>query len=84
MYESVMTQFDKAADLMQLDGNIRKILAKTENEISVNFPVKMNDGQVEMFTGYRVQHNDALGPFKGGLRFLHISGSAGEHSAAIR
>ncbi len=69
MYQSVMSQFDKAADLMRLDGNIRKILAKTENEISVNFPVKMNDGQVEMFTGYRVQHNDALGPFKGGLRF---------------
>jgi len=69
MYENVMSQFNKAADLMRLDGNIRKILAKTENEISVNFPVKMNDGQVEMFTGYRVQHNDALGPFKGGLRF---------------
>ncbi len=69
VYENVMAQFDKAADLMHLDANIRKILAKTENEISVNFPVKMHTGQVEMFTGYRIQHNDALGPFKGGLRY---------------
>lgn len=69
VYENVMAQFDKAADLMHLDANIRKILAKTENEITVNFPVKMHDGKVEMFTGYRIQHNDALGPFKGGLRY---------------
>ena len=69
VYENVMAQFDKAADLMHLDVNIRKILAKTKNEITVNFPVKMRDGQVEMFTGYRIQHNDALGPFKGGLRY---------------
>lgn len=69
VYENVMVQFDKAADLMHLDANIRKILAKTENEITVNFPVKMQNGQVKMFTGYRIQHNDALGPFKGGLRY---------------
>jgi glutamate dehydrogenase (NAD(P)+) len=54
---------------MNLDSDIRKILSKTENEISVNFPVKMDDGSIEMFTGYRVQHNNVLGPFKGGLRF---------------
>ncbi|MCO6437685.1 MAG: Glu/Leu/Phe/Val dehydrogenase [Phycisphaerae bacterium] len=54
---------------MGLDPDIRRILATTDNEIVVNFPVKMNNGQVEMFTGYRVQHNDALGPFKGGLRY---------------
>jgi len=69
LYETVLRQFNKAADLMHLDDNIRKILAKTKNEIVVNFPVKMDNGQVEVFTGYRIQHNDALGPFKGGLRY---------------
>ena len=68
-YENVTLQFNKAADLMGLDPDIRKILAKTENEITVNFPVRMDDGRVEMFTGYRVQHNNVLGPFKGGLRY---------------
>ena len=69
LYDNVRRQFKKAADLMQLDPSIRKILEKTTNEILVHFPVKMDDGRVEVFTGYRVQHNDALGPFKGGLRF---------------
>ncbi|MDP8223267.1 MAG: Glu/Leu/Phe/Val dehydrogenase [Candidatus Lernaella stagnicola] len=69
VYENVQRQFDKAADLMGLNPEIRKILAKTTNEIIVNFPVKMDDGRVEMFTGYRVQHNNVLGPFKGGLRY---------------
>ncbi len=69
VYENVVAQFNKAADLMQLDPEIRKILSSTTNEIVVNFPVKMDDGRVQMFTGYRVQHNNVLGPYKGGLRF---------------
>jgi len=69
VYENVTRQFDKAADLMGLDPEIRKILSKTTNEIIVNFPVKMDDGRIEMFRGYRVQHNNVLGPYKGGLRF---------------
>lgn len=69
LYQNVVTQFNRAADIMGLDPDVRKILARTKNEIVVNFPVKMNNGHVEMFTGYRVQHNDALGPFKGGLRY---------------
>lgn len=69
MYESVQHQFDKAADKMGLNENIRKILGTTMNEIVVHFPVKMDDDSVEMFTGYRVQHNNALGPFKGGMRY---------------
>jgi len=69
LYKNVTRQFDKAADLMKLDPEIRKILSQTTNEIVVNFPVKMDDGQIEMFTGYRVQHNNALGPYEGGLRF---------------
>lgn len=69
VYDNVVWQFNKAADLMGLNLDIRKILSKTTNEIVVNFPVKMDDGRIEIFTGYRVQHNNALGPFKGGLRF---------------
>lgn len=69
MYEAVQFQFDKAADKMQLSKNIRRILNATNKEIIVHFPVKMDDGNVEVFTGYRVQHNNALGPYKGGLRY---------------
>jgi glutamate dehydrogenase (NAD(P)+) len=69
VYDNVTRQFNKAADLIKLDLNIRKILATTTNEIIVNFPVRMDDGRIEIFTGYRVQHNNALGPFKGGLRY---------------
>lgn len=69
MYENVMHEFNKAADKMNLDAGVRKILASTQNEIVVHFPVKMDDGSIEVFTGYRVQHNNALGPYKGGLRY---------------
>lgn len=69
VYDNVTKQFNKAADLMHLDPEIRKVLARTNNEVIVNFPVKMDDGHIEMFTGYRVQHNNALGPYKGGLRY---------------
>jgi len=68
-FESARQQFERAAEVMGLDPDVRKILSQTMNEIVVHFPVRMDDGQVEMFTGYRVQHNNALGPFKGGLRF---------------
>ena len=69
LYQSVVEQYDRAADLLGLDPCVRKILATTMNEIVVHFPVKMDDGRLEIFTGYRVQHNNVLGPFKGGLRF---------------
>jgi len=69
MMENVMEQFNCAADHIELHPNIRKILSITNNEIIVNFPVKMDNGEVEIFRGYRVQHNNALGPYKGGLRY---------------
>ncbi|MCL4234417.1 MAG: Glu/Leu/Phe/Val dehydrogenase [Deltaproteobacteria bacterium] len=69
LFDNVIHQFNKAADVMGLDPNLRKILETTTNEIVFHFPVKMDDGNVEVFTGYRVQHNNALGPYKGGLRF---------------
>lgn len=67
--DNVTQQFNKAADLMQLDADVRRILSAPNNEIVVNFPVKMDDDHVEIFTGYRVQHNNVLGPYKGGLRY---------------
>lgn len=69
MYENVLRQFNKAADVAGLDEGIRKILATTNNEIVVNFPVKLDNGKIEVFKGFRVQHNNALGPYKGGLRY---------------
>ena len=60
MMDNVMEQFNSAADHINLHPNIRKILSITNNEILVNFPVKMDNGEVEVFTGYRVQHNGAL------------------------
>ncbi len=69
LFANVIRQFDRAADLLNLDRSVRKILSHTMNELTIHFPVRMDDGRIEMFTGYRVQHNNALGPFKGGLRF---------------
>lgn len=69
MLENVMRQFNHAADIINLNSNIRKILSITNNELLIHFPVKMDNGDVEVFTGYRVQHNNALGPYKGGLRY---------------
>ncbi len=69
MMDNVMEQFNNAADHINLQPNVRKILSITNNEIIVHFPVKMDSGEVEVFTGYRVQHNNALGPYKGGLRY---------------
>jgi hypothetical protein len=69
LYNNVLEQLKKAKDVVHFDENICKILTETMNEIVVHFPVKMRDGKVKVLTGYRVQHNNALGPFKGGLRF---------------
>ncbi|WP_417200851.1 Glu/Leu/Phe/Val family dehydrogenase [Bizionia sp.] len=69
MLENVMKQFNAAADMVDLNPNIKKILAVTNNELIIHFPVRMDNGEVEIFKGYRVQHNNALGPYKGGLRY---------------
>lgn len=69
LFETAVEQFDAAADLVGLPDRIRKLLRSPKNEIIVSFPVEMDDGELRMFRGYRVQHSDILGPFKGGLRF---------------
>jgi glutamate dehydrogenase (NAD(P)+) len=62
-------QFDKAADMLGLPDGIRAILRVPNRELSIHFPVKMDDGSTEVFTGYRVQHNLSRGPAKGGIRY---------------
>jgi glutamate dehydrogenase (NAD(P)+) len=62
-------QFDLAADKLNLDPGLRRVLREPRRELIVHFPVKMDDGSVEVFTGYRVQHNLGRGPAKGGLRY---------------
>jgi glutamate dehydrogenase (NAD(P)+) len=66
---AALAQFDAAADHLSLDPALRRVLRVAQREWTVRFPVKRDDGSVEMFTGYRVQHNVARGPAKGGLRF---------------
>jgi glutamate dehydrogenase (NAD(P)+) len=62
-------QFDAAADHLALDNDVRAILRVPQREYVTRFPVKLDDGSVRVFQGYRVQHNTARGPAKGGLRF---------------
>jgi glutamate dehydrogenase (NAD(P)+) len=64
-----LDQFDRAADLLKLKRGIREFLAHPQREIGVNFPVKMDDGSVRIFSGYRVIHSGVLGPTKGGIRY---------------
>ena len=68
-YAMAVSQFDEAADRLGLSQAMRAILRKPKRELIVNFPVRMDNGDVEMFTGYRVQHNINRGPAKGGIRF---------------
>ena len=62
-------RFDNAADKLNLDDGMRKVLKAPAREITVNIPVMLDDGRIEVFTGYRVQHSIARGPGKGGIRF---------------
>ncbi len=68
-YAIAQRQFDIAADRLCLDDRLRQVLRVTKRELTVHFPVKMDDGSVEIFTGYRVQHNLGRGPAKGGVRY---------------
>jgi glutamate dehydrogenase (NAD(P)+) len=67
--ESALAQFDRVADHLALDADLRAMLRVPKREFTINFPVTMDDGHLEVFTGYRVQHNLSRGPAKGGLRF---------------
>ncbi len=62
-------QFDVAAEILDLDTGMREILRVPQRELTVTFPVKMDDGRIHVFTGFRVQHNITRGPAKGGIRY---------------
>ena len=70
-FEAVQHYFDRAADELQLADSMRRLLTSPEREITVQVPVRMDNGKLETLTGYRVQHNGARGPMKGGLRYHH-------------
>jgi glutamate dehydrogenase (NAD(P)+) len=68
-YETAQRQFDQAAGILDLDPGLRQVLREVRREFTVNFPVRMDDGSIRVFTGYRVQHNLTRGPAKGGIRY---------------
>ena len=68
-FEVALTQLDEASSMIGLDKGLHQFLAHPKRVLTVSIPVKMDDGTVKVFTGFRSQHNDALGPFKGGIRY---------------
>ena len=72
LFATALDQFNRGADLIDLPDDLRSILSQPKNEIIVNFPVRMNDGTYRVFRGYRIQHSNLLGPYKGGVRFHNM------------
>ena len=69
LFATALDQFNRGAAIIDLPDDLRSILSQPKNEIIVNFPVLMNDGSYRVFRGYRIQHSNLLGPYKGGVRF---------------
>lgn len=68
-FQNALAQLTKAAGVMKLPGDVTAVLSVPKRLLTVSIPVKMDNGTVKVFTGYRSQYNDALGPFKGGIRY---------------
>lgn len=68
-FATAQAQFDNVAEVLNLDSATRTLLRNTTREFHFNIPIRMDDGSVQVFRGFRVQHNDARGPAKGGIRF---------------
>jgi len=68
-FEEMKKMVDKAGKTLGLDAGTIEVMKSPKRELHVHFPVKMDDGTTKVFNGYRVQHNDARGPFKGGIRY---------------
>jgi glutamate dehydrogenase (NAD(P)+) len=79
-FRLAVAQFDQAADAMELDHNLRERLKLPERSLIVSVPIRMDDGRVEVYTGYRVQHDSSRGPTKGGIRY-HPDVNLGEVAA---
>jgi glutamate dehydrogenase/leucine dehydrogenase len=69
LFENTLKQINEAADIMSLDKDILTILSHPKRIIQVSLPIRMDDGSIKVFEGFRVQHNDVAGPFKGGIRY---------------
>src|SRR5688572_6432917 len=69
VFGAMLQEFDGAARLLNLEPGIWKILTHPKRQITVSCPVQMDNGEIEVFTGYRVQYNISLGPAKGGIRY---------------
>lgn len=69
IYFQTMSPILKAADMMDVPERLRLVMAQPKNEIMIHFPVRMDDGSYKLIKGYRVQHNNILGPYKGGIRY---------------
>src|SRR5678810_358028 len=68
-FRLAVAQFDQAAELMGLDSNLRERLKLPQRSMVASIPIRMDDGRVEVFAGYRVQHDSSRGPCKGGIRY---------------
>src|SRR5438270_1124907 len=68
-FDATQMYFDRAADQMDLNDNMRRLLLIPKREVQVQIPVEMDKGEISTFIGYRVQHNNSRGPMKGGLRY---------------
>jgi hypothetical protein len=68
-FEAMMSRFDKAAELLDLEPGLYKVLRQAEKQIIVSIPIMMDNGQVDVYEGYRVLYNTSRGPAKGGIRF---------------
>ncbi|MCC6140453.1 MAG: Glu/Leu/Phe/Val dehydrogenase [Nitrospira sp.] len=79
-FRLAVSQFDQAAEAMRLDHNLRERLKQPQRSLVVSVPVQMDNGRVEVFTGYRVQHDSSRGPSKGGVRY-HPDVNLGEVAA---
>ena len=71
VYFQTISQVLDAADKLNLPDHLELIMAQPKAEVMVHFPVRMDDGKYKLFKGYRVQHNNILGPYKGGMRYHH-------------
>ena len=68
-YQTAVQQLDEASKLIKLGDGMRQVLANPKRVLTVSLPIKMDNNEIEVFTGFRSQHNDARGPYKGGIRY---------------
>jgi len=82
-FQMAQAQFDRVADILDMESPVRDLLRNPMREYHVAIPVRMDDGGVQVFRGFRVQHNDARGPAKGGIRFHPLETADGVKALAM-